>query len=105
LNFSGVYIDLVCPAIQFFSYFWSKPHLTHDNLDDTRLSIRENWKQGAIENLAVQSVTSEIFEPVGYNGSVPPENIRFITPASDKLVILTDQSEAGQGLWLYGSEN
>jgi ELWxxDGT repeat protein len=54
--------------------------------------------------LRYKSTTGEILEPVGCDGSVPPDNILYITTTSDKLIIITDAGDAGQGLWLYGSE-
>ena len=54
--------------------------------------------------LRYRATTGQIDEPIGYDGSTPPENILCITPASDKLVIITDKGPAGQALWLYGSQ-
>jgi len=54
--------------------------------------------------LRYKSTTGEILGPVGCDGSIPPGNILHITTASDKLILITDAGDAGQGLWLYGSE-
>ncbi len=51
-----------------------------------------------------QGVTCELAELTDANGNPPPADILYITPASDKLVIITDKDPAGRGLWLYGSE-
>jgi len=55
--------------------------------------------------LRYRGTTDELALLTDSQGNLPPDNIRYITTASDKLVIITDQGEAGQGLWLYGSEN
>ena len=52
-----------------------------------------------------QGVTGDLALLTDSQGHLPPDHIRTIATASDKLVIITKDDRGHQGLWLYGSEN
>ena len=49
-------------------------------------------------------ITQEVDLLTGWDGQLPPEDIAYITPASDMLMILTQDVNDVQGLWRYGSD-